>query len=91
VRWRSPSSSSTPVTLSAFQYGHAEELLGAVLCISAVLAAQRGHVHWATVLLGLAIVNKEWALLAIGPVLLALPSGRVRALAIAGALLAWGA
>ena len=36
-------------------------------------------------LLGLAIANKEWALLAVGPVLLALPAHRWRALAIAGA------
>jgi hypothetical protein len=45
-----------------------------------VLAAQRGHATWSGVLLGLAIVNKEWALLAIGPVLLALPGQRRRAL-----------
>ncbi|HZL54201.1 MAG TPA: glycosyltransferase 87 family protein [Solirubrobacteraceae bacterium] len=75
-----------PVTLYALQYGHAEELLGAVLCIGAVVSAQRGRAGWAGLLLGLAIVNKEWALLAIGPVLLALGAGRVRALLIAGAV-----
>ena len=72
-----------PVTLYALQDGHAEELLGGVLCIAAVLVAMRGHVTWAGLLLGLAIVNKEWALLAVGPVLLALQTGRVRALLIA--------
>ena len=66
--------SSNPVTLYALQYGHAEELLGAVLCVAAVLAAQRGRAGWAGLLLGLAIANKEWALLAVGPVLLALPA-----------------
>ncbi len=37
------------------------------------------------ILLGLAIANKEWALLAVGPVLLALPSRRVLMLLCAGA------
>ena len=36
-------------------------------------------------MLGLAIANKEWALLAVGPVLLALPSRRVAMLLCAGA------
>jgi hypothetical protein len=43
---------------------------------------------WAGALLGLAIVNKEWALLAVGPVLVALPSSRWRALAVAGGITA---
>jgi hypothetical protein len=73
-----------PVTLYALQYGHAEELLGGVLCIAAVLLAQRGHALWAGLLLGLAIANKEWALLAVGPVLLALPARRLVCLTLAG-------
>jgi len=77
-----------PVTLYALQDGHAEELLGAVACVAAVLAAQRGHAGWSGILLGLAIANKQWALLAIGPVLLALPAHRVRAAVIAGVLAA---
>ena len=77
-----------PVTLYALQDGHAEELLGAVLCVAAVLAAQRGHASWSGILLGLAIVNKQWALLAIGPVLVALGAHRWRASAVAGALAA---
>jgi hypothetical protein len=76
------------VTLYALQDGHAEELLGAVLCVTAVLAAQRGRAGWSGILLGLAIANKQWALLAIGPVLVALPAHRVRAAVIAGALAA---
>jgi hypothetical protein len=75
-----------PVTLYALQYGHAEELLGGVLCVAAVLLAQRGHAWWAGLVLGLAIANKEWALLAVGPVLLALPARRLPCLALAGAL-----
>jgi hypothetical protein len=70
------------------QYGHAEELLGAVLCVVAVLAAQRGAAGWSAVALGLAIANKQWALLAVGPVLLALPAHRWRTLLFAGAIAA---
>jgi hypothetical protein len=77
---------ANPVTLYALQLGHAEELLGAVLCVAAVLAAQSGRVGSSGVLLGLAIANKQWGLLAIGPVLVALPEHRVRALAYAGAI-----
>ena len=64
---------ANPVTLYALQLGHAEELLGAVLCVAAVLAAQDGRVGWSGVLLGLAVANKQWGVLAIGPVLVALP------------------
>ena len=53
--------------------GHPEELLGAALCAGAVLAAAARPLELAGVLLGLAVANKAWALLAVGPVLLALP------------------
>ena len=45
-----------------------------------------GARRWPGVLLGLAVANKAWALLAVGPVLLALQADRRRALAIAGAI-----
>ncbi|MGO9249523.1 MAG: hypothetical protein ACLP7W_13215 [Solirubrobacteraceae bacterium] len=64
---------ANPLTLQALEQGHPEELLGAVLCVAAVLLASRGRTVWAGVLLGLAIANKEWALIATGPVLLVLP------------------
>ena len=51
-----------------------------------MLAAIARKPGWAGLLLGLAIANKAWAVLAIGPVLIALPAGRWRALAIAGGL-----
>ncbi len=70
---------ANPLTLRALELGHPEELLGASLCVAAVLLASRGHSIWAGVLLGLAIANKEWALLAAGPVLLALPLRPARA------------
>jgi hypothetical protein len=75
---------ANPMTLSALESGHPEELLGAVFCIAAVLAAIGNRPVWAGVLLGLAIANKEWALIAAGPVLMALPERRVRALLAAG-------
>jgi hypothetical protein len=74
-----------PITLRALDIGHPEELLGAALSACAVLAALRGRPTWAGVLLGLAVANKAWALLAVGPVLLALPERRLWALTIA-----WG-
>jgi hypothetical protein len=75
---------ANPITYRAMQLGHPEEVLGAALCVAAVLLAQRGHVSWAALALGIAIANKQWALLAVGPVLLAAPAGRWRILAIAG-------
>jgi hypothetical protein len=80
---------ANPLTLSALEVGHPEELLGACLCVGAVLLASRDRPLWAGLLLGLAIANKEWALLAVGPVLLALPAKRrLRCLASAGAIAA---
>ena len=76
---------ANPITLPTLEFGHPEELLGAVLSIAAVLVALRGRTVWAGVLLGLAIANKEWALVAVGPVLLALPGRRFRALVVCGA------
>jgi len=73
-----------PITLRAGELGHPEELLSAACAVAAVLAATRGRSVWAGVLLGLAIANKEWAIIATGPVLLALPGARIRALLVAG-------
>jgi hypothetical protein len=77
-----------PITLHTVQIGHPEEILGGALCVGAVLAARRGQGIWAGLLLGAAIANKEWALLAIGPVLLALPERRALALAVAATVAA---
>ena len=73
-----------PLTLRALEIGHPEELLGAVLCVAAVLAAGGGRPVIAGALLGLAVANKPWAVLAVAPVLIALSAGRLRALAAAG-------
>jgi hypothetical protein len=74
---------ANPITYYMLQFGHAEELLGGVLCALAVLAAIRGNTIWAGILLGVAIGNKEWALVAVGPVIVGLPAHRWRALLIA--------
>ena len=77
-----------PITIRALDIGHPEVLLGGVLCVAAVLAAGRRRTVVAAILLGLAIATKAWAVLAIGPVLLALPQRRILALFIAGAVAA---
>ncbi|MEA2298271.1 MAG: alpha,6-mannosyltransferase [Solirubrobacteraceae bacterium] len=64
---------ANPITIRTLEIGHPEELLGAVLCVAAVLLAAGRRPLWAGLLLGLAIANKQWALLAVGPVLLAFP------------------
>lgn len=90
---------ANPNTLRALELGHADELLGGSLCVAAVLLIATGsrttrRALLAGVLIGLAIANKEWALLALGPALLMLGGWRARlsflgaALTSAAALLA---
>lgn len=86
---------ANPLTLRALELGHADELLEAVLCVAAVLLAAgspkaemrrfalRPSAILAGVCLGLAIASKEWAVIAVGPVLLVLRAGRVQMLAAA--------
>lgn len=77
-----------PATTQALELGHPEELLGAVLCVAAALAALRGRWAAAGLLLGLAVANKPWAVVAVLPVLLALEAHRVRAGVLAAAVTA---
>jgi hypothetical protein len=72
---------ANPITVAALEVGHPEELLGGCMCVGAVLLAageliSRRRALSIGVLLGLAVANKEWALLALPPALLALPAGR---------------
>jgi hypothetical protein len=81
-----------PVVLGALILGHPEEILGAVLCVAGVLLAVKGRVEWSGVLIGLAVVNKPSALVAVPVALAVMPGGRrLRGLlvmaATAGALL----
>jgi Glycosyltransferase family 87 len=68
----------TPAVLDAIMFGHPEEGMGAALCIAAVLLAGRGRAGLAGVVLGLAIINKPWGVLAVFPVLLATPELRIK-------------
>jgi Glycosyltransferase family 87 len=77
-----------PITFRALHWGHPEELLCAALCVGAVLAALRQRELLAGVLLGLALATKQWALIAILPVVLAAPRRRVPLLAIAATIAA---
>lgn len=72
-----------PLTFGALQFGHPEELLGAVLCCGAVLAAAAGRPRLAGLLLGAAVANKPWALIAGVPVLALLATWRLRGIAAA--------
>lgn len=76
---------ANPLTLSALELGHPEELLGGCLCVAAVLLASKDKPLLAGLALALAVANKEWALVALGPVLLALPSRRMLFLSVATA------
>jgi len=74
-----------PLTFAALELGHPEEILTAALAVGAVAVASQGHAGRAALLLGLAIASKQWAVIAILPVLMALPSRRIRvALGAAG-------
>lgn len=77
-----------PLTFSALHWGHPEELLGAALCVGAVIAALRERPLLAGLMLGLALATKQWAVLAVLPALLAAPSGRLALAAIAGTVAA---
>ena len=78
-----------PLTYQSLYYGHPEEVLGAALCVAAALAAGHRRVLLGGVLLGAAMATKQWALLAVVPVLVAAPAGRrVRVGVAAGAVAA---
>jgi hypothetical protein len=77
---------AAPALLQAVFYGHPEEPLGAALAIAAVLAAGSDRPVLAGTLLGAAVINKPWGVLAVGPVLLCASYGRARVLLAAGAI-----
>jgi hypothetical protein len=70
----------TPALLESVPLGHPEEPLGAALAVAAVLAAGAKRPLLAGGLLGAAVINKPWGVLAIAPVLLCSEGARVRAL-----------
>jgi len=83
-----------PITFNALWNGHPEEILTAALAVGAVVVASQGHRGRAALLLGLALATKQTAVIAILPVLMALPDRQLRvgagAIAIAFALVVPG-
>lgn len=77
---------ANPLVVGVLEVGHPEELLGGALCVAAVLLAARERPVLAGLALGAAIANKQWALLALGPVLLALPGRRILCGSVAGSV-----
>jgi len=77
-----------PLTFRALHWGHPEELLAAALCVGAVLCVLGGRDILGAVLLGLAVATKQWAVLAILPVLLAGPRRPFVVALLAGAIAA---
>jgi hypothetical protein len=78
-----------PLTFQAAYWGHPEEVLAAVLAVGAVIASGRRHWLIAGLMLGAALATKQWAALAVLPVLIAAPAGtRVRLAVTCAALTA---
>ncbi len=61
--------------LDAIFFAHPEEMLGATLCVAAVLLSGANRPTLAGVALGCALINKPWGVFAIAPVILASQSG----------------
>lgn len=77
-----------PLTFEALENGHPEEILTAALAVGAIASAAENCRLRAAVLLGLAVASKQWAVIAVLPVLMALPGGRLRAGLTAAAIAA---
>ncbi|MGO9754096.1 MAG: hypothetical protein ACLP22_21960 [Solirubrobacteraceae bacterium] len=72
----------SPALLIALTGGHPEDVLDGVLCVAGVVLAAKGQVKWSGVLIGLAVANKSWALVAAPATLAMMPAGlRLRGLA----------
>jgi len=74
-----------PLTYQTLRYGHPEDVLAGAACVLAVLVAHAGRPGAAGGLLVLAVLAKQWAVLAILPALLAAPRGQARLALVAGA------
>ncbi len=69
-----------PLTSSAINLGHPEELLTASLCIGALIAAGGQRSLLTMLLLGLALACKQWSVVIVLPVLLVLERRRLATL-----------
>src|SRR5690242_9132063 len=75
-----------PLTWEALRLGHPEELMAAAFVVVAALWAAEGRSIAAAVALGLALATKQWAAIAVLPVLAVAPVHRLRIGVIANAL-----
>jgi hypothetical protein len=78
----------SPIIHDGLGAGHPEGVLATVLGTAAVLLAMQGRARSAALLLGLAISSKETGLIAVLPVLVALPGRRREVVAIAAGVVA---
>jgi hypothetical protein len=79
---------ANPLTWEALRLGHPEELLGAGLVLLAALYAVEDRASACAIALGLALATKQWAAIAVVPVLAAASGRRVRIGAVALAIAA---
>jgi hypothetical protein len=78
-----------PVSIDALRLGHPEERLGSALCVIALLLGRERRLTAAGIALGAALATKQWALIAIAPVLAAAPGhARMRLAATAAGVAA---
>jgi hypothetical protein len=77
-----------PFVSSALELGHPEELLTASFAVGAVVAAAQERTVLTIWLLGLALATKQWAVIAVLPVVVTLGTHRVRTIAASAAIAA---
>ena len=78
----------SPLMRNTLLMGHPEDVAAAALAVASVAFAMKGHAGWSAIALGLAIGAKEWALIAVLPVMVALPGRRLRVGILAAAITA---
>jgi hypothetical protein len=74
---------ANPLAAYALLTGHSEEVIVTIACLAAAFATRTDRSVLAGVLFGTAVACKPWAVVATGPLLLALDAGRIRFLALA--------
>jgi hypothetical protein len=82
----------SPVAFLVLEAGHPEDLLAAAAATAGVVAAVRGRATASAILLTVAVLSKQTAVLALLPAALALPRPKLRVLAfpVVAALLVYG-
>jgi hypothetical protein len=73
-----------PLVLRALLAGHPEDILASAGAVGAVLLARNNRPTASALVLVAAVASKQWAILAVGPALLAAPSGHRRLALVAG-------